>query len=64
MIKQTKYFKNLEVLSNKIYSYNTEVATIDHLNELVIVKNWYSVTTTKHINYIAGLLNYNTKKQY
>ncbi len=63
MIEQKKYLQNLRIESKNIYSYNTNVATIDHINKLVIVKNWYSVTTTKHINYIASLLNYNTKKQ-
>ena len=64
MIQQKKYFQNLHTDNKNIYSYNTNVATIDHVNELVIVKNWYSVTTTKHINYIAILLNYRTIKNY
>ena len=62
MIQQKKYFQNLHTDNKNIYSYNTNVATIDHVNELVIVKNWYSVT--KHINYIASLLNYRTIKNY
>ena len=62
MIKQTKHLNNLRTDNNFIYSYNTKVAKIDHINELVIVYDWYSVTTTRHINYIASLLNYNTKK--
>ena len=64
MIQQKRYFQNLRTDNKFIYSYNTNVATIDHVNKLVIVKDWYSVTTTKHINYIANLLNYNTKKHY
>ena len=64
MIQQKRYFQNLRTDNKFIYSYETNVATIDHVNKLVIVKDWYSVTTTKHINYIANLLNYNTKKQY
>jgi hypothetical protein len=64
MIRHTKYFQNLEVLSNKIYSYKTEVATIDHLNELVEVPRYYSRTTSKHINYICNLLGYQINKHY
>lgn len=64
MIRQTKYFENLRTDSDFIYSYNTKVAKIDNINQLVIVYDWYSVTTTKHINYIARLLNYDTKKNY
>lgn len=64
MIKQMKYFKNLEVLSNKIYSYNTEVATIDHEQKIVEVPHYYSRTTIKHINYICNLLGYQINKHY
>ena len=64
MIRQTKYFENLRTDNKYIYSYNTKVAKIDNINQLVIVYDWYSVTTTKHINYIARLLNYDTKKNY
>jgi hypothetical protein len=55
---------NVRTDNKFIYSYDTNVATIDHDQKQVIVKNWYSVTTSKHINYIANLLNYNTKKLY
>ena len=64
MIKLKKYFQNLRTDNKFIYSYDTNVATIDHINKLVIIKDWYSVTTTKHINYVARLLNYDTKKNY
>ncbi len=64
MIQQKKYFQNLEYNDRYIFSYNTNVATIDHDKRQVIVKNWYSVTTSKHINYIANLLNYQTIKLY
>ena len=63
-IKQTKYKKNLYFNMNYIFSYDTNVATIDHDQKQVIIKSWYSVTTSKHINYIANLLNYQTKKLY
>jgi hypothetical protein len=64
MITQRKYFQNLRTDTNFIYSYDTKVAQIDHANRLVIVSNWYSITTSKHVNYIAGLLNYDIKKNY
>ena len=64
MIQQKRYFQNLRTDNNNIFSYNTNVATIDHDKRHVIIKNWYSVTTSKHINYIANLLNYQTIKLY
>lgn len=64
MIQQKKYFQNLRTDNNNIYSYNTNVATIDHDKRQVIINHWYSVTTSKHINYIANLLNYQTIKLY
>ena len=64
MIQQKKYFQNLFTDDKNIYSYRTNVATINHDKRQVIIKNWYSVTTSKHINYIANLLNYQTKKLY
>ena len=64
MIQQKKYFQNLFADNKYIYSYDTNVATIDHDKRQVIIENWYSVTTSKHINYIANLLNYQTIKLY
>ena len=55
---------NVRTDNKYIYSYETNVATIDHDQKHVIIKNWYSVTTSKHINYIANLLNYQTIKLY
>ena len=46
-----RYRQNLNVEGNKVYSYNTHVATIDR-NKL-IKHGWWSVTTSKHINYVA-----------
>lgn len=50
-----KYIMNLQRDGNKIYSYDTHVATIqgNELHEL----GWWSVTTQKHINYVANDLN-------
>lgn len=50
-----KYKQNLRILGNKVYSYNTHVATIDgtSLKQL----GYWSKTTQKHINYVASQLN-------
>jgi hypothetical protein len=64
MIKQTKYFQNLQVVNNNIYSYNALVATIDHEAQAVELVRWRvhgrssSPTTSRHINYVARLLEY------
>ena len=51
----TRYKTNLKILENKVYSYNTHVATIEdkYLYEL----GYWSVTTKKHINYVARELS-------
>lgn len=50
-----KYKQNLNVIGDKVYSYNTHVATI---NETQLIQlGWWSVTTQKHINYVAQELN-------
>jgi hypothetical protein len=36
---------------NKVYSYNTHVAT--KKDGELIIHGWWSVTTSKHINYVA-----------
>ena len=46
-----KYQQNLSVEGNKVISYTTHVATID--GENLIQLGWWSVTTQKHINYVA-----------
>ena len=50
-----KYKQNLRREGNKIISYTTHVATIkgNDLEQL----GWWSVTTQKHINYVAKELN-------
>ena len=51
-----KYKQNLRQIDDQIYSYDTHVATIDgdNLNQL----GWWSVTTQKHINYVANHYGY------
>jgi len=59
-----RYKQNLRVENNKVYSYNTLVARINrgetHLTQL----GWWSVTTQKHINYVARELNLELIKNY
>ena len=43
---------------NKIISYSTHVATIDHAKREVKRLGWWSVTTSKHINHAARELGY------
>ena len=58
--KFEKYRQNLTQVGNNIYSYDTRVATIEG-NDL-IQHGWWSVTTQKHINYVANYYNLNLKK--
>ena len=53
--KFNKYKTNLTKVNNDIYSYTTKVATIDKNN--LIQLGYWSVTTQKHINYVANELN-------
>lgn len=51
----TKYKENLRIVGNDVYSYSTNVARIKG-NNLVQLGYW-SITTQKHINYVAKELN-------
>ena len=55
-----KYSKNLKISDNKVYSYDTHVATIEGNN--LVQLGWWSVTTQKHINYVASQFNLTIKK--
>ena len=60
-----KYRENLHTTHDRVFSYNTGVAKIDHTNKVVIPLGWWSVTTSKHINYAAAQLGYTvTDKMY
>ena len=48
----TKYRQNLRVLDDKVWSYDTHVATIK--DSQLVVHGYWSVTTSKHINYVAA----------
>tara|TARA_R100001082_G_scaffold79488_1_gene46815 strand:+ start:247 stop:441 length:195 start_codon:yes stop_codon:yes gene_type:complete len=61
--KLEKYKQNLSIIDNKkVQSYNTIVAEIDHLKKEINQLGWWSVTTQKHINYIAREYNYKLNK--
>lgn len=55
-----RYRQNLRVEGANVYSYNTHVATIEG-TELKQLGYW-SVTTQKHINYVAKELSLNLIK--
>lgn len=56
-----RYKQNLRVMGNNVWSYNTHVATIDgdKLHQL----GYWSMTTQKHINYVAKEYNLKLIKQ-
>lgn len=49
-----RYKQNLRMDGDKVYSYNTHVATKN--GRELIIHGWWSVTTSKHINYVASEL--------
>ena len=55
MIRLEKYKQNLAIQGNQVWSYTTNVATIK--GDKLIQHGWWSVTTQKHINYVAKELN-------
>lgn len=48
-----RYKKNLHIEGNKVISYTTHVATIDREAGKLYRHGHWSVTTSKHINYVA-----------
>lgn len=60
MEKFDRYKQNLTRVNNDIYSYSTHVATIKYPN--LIQHGYWSMTTQKHINYVARELNLNLIK--
>jgi hypothetical protein len=59
MRKLDKYKQNLTILGNKVWSYSTHVATIEHNSKppKLIQLGYWSQTTQKHINYVAKELD-------
>ena len=63
MRKFGRYKENLRRVGNDIWSYSTHVATIEYPG-MLIQHGWWSVTTQKHINYVARELGLTIKKDY
>ena len=59
-----KYKQNLRIDNKYVYSYNTKVGIIDHKTREIIVNKYYSVTTSKHINYVANEWGYKVVRRY
>ena len=57
-----KYKQNLRQDGERIISYTTHVATID--GDTLKQLGWWSVTTQKHINYVANELKLNLIKEH
>ena len=60
--KLDKYRENLLVSDDAVFSYLTRVAEIDHEKREINPLGWWSVTTSKHINYVAREFNYKVTK--
>jgi hypothetical protein len=48
-----RYRQNLKVVGCEVFSYNTKVAEINSEAGELKQLGWWSVTTQKHINYVA-----------
>ena len=57
-----KYKQNLRATDNYVFSYNTKVAEIDHTNRTIKPLGWWSVTTSKHINYVGSEYGYKVQR--
>ena len=63
-MKFEKYTKNLKLEGVKVYSYDTHVANIDKLKCTISCLGYWSQTTSKHINYVAKILELQVIKCY
>jgi len=52
-----KYKQNLKVIGKDVFSYNTKVGEINFEAGSLKKLGWWSVTTSKHINYVAKEFN-------
>ena len=57
-----KYKQNLRATDNYIYSYETKAAEIDHETKTIKPLGWWSMTTSKHINYVGSEYGYEVQK--
>lgn len=62
MQKFSKYLTNLSHDGGRVYSYGTHVATRN--GRLLDVFEWYSVTTSKHVNFVANEWGLQVRKLY
>tara|TARA_R100000656_G_C3931451_1_gene124908 strand:- start:550 stop:780 length:231 start_codon:yes stop_codon:yes gene_type:complete len=58
-----RYKDNLKVDYHNVFSYETKVAEIDHVKREITPFQWYSVTTSKHINYVGSEYGYEVNKE-
>ena len=58
-----RYRKNLFTRGDSIFSYNTEVAKLDREKGKITTLGWWSMTTSKHINYIARIWGFDVEKK-
>ena len=54
-MKLNRYKQNLTVIGSNVYSYDTHVASI--ANDKLFQLGYWSVTTQKHIDYVARELD-------
>ena len=62
LTKLGRYRENLLVSDDAVYSYLTKVAEIDHEKREVKPLGWWSVTTSKHINFVAYTYDHKVTK--
>lgn len=64
--KFDRYKENCSIVTTEdgdfVKSYNTLVAKIDYSNSEIQQLGWWSMTTQKHINYVANQFNFKLKK--
>ena len=57
-----RYKQNLKADYHNVFSYDTKVAEIDHVKREITPFQWYSVTTSKHVNYVGNEYGYKVNK--
>lgn len=62
MITLNRYKQNLKIHNNEVWSYSTHVATI--VDATLVQHGYWSVTTQKHINYVADQYDLDLVKDY
>ena len=62
--KFDRYKMNLCHDGTNVYSYGTLVATVDWETNVLHVPAWYSVTTSRHVNYAADCFGVDVVRGY